>query len=47
MNPSRERTLVIQPSFRTLNQTQAKWQTFEKPENKRQMYSMVVKAQVD
>ena len=30
-------TLVIQPSFRALGQTQAKWQTFEKPENMRQM----------
>ena len=31
-------TLVIQPSFRALDQMQVKWQTFEKPENKRQMY---------
>ena len=31
-------TLVIQPSFRALGQMQVKWQTFEKPENKRQMY---------
>ena len=31
-------TLVIQPSFRALGQIQVKWQTFEKPENKRQMY---------
>ena len=29
--------LVIQPSFRALGQMQVKWQTFEKPENKRQM----------
>ena len=25
--------LVIQPSFRAVGQTQAEWQTFEKPEN--------------
>ena len=31
-------TLVIQPSFRAVGQTHAEWQTFEKPENKRQMY---------
>ena len=31
-------TLVTQPSFRALGQMQVKWQTFEKPENKRQMY---------
>ena len=31
-------TLVIQPSFRALGQMQVKWQTFEKAENKRQMY---------
>ena len=31
-------TLVIQPSFRALGQMQVKWQTFEKPENKREMY---------
>ena len=31
-------TLVIQPSFRALGQMQVKWQTFEKLENKRQMY---------
>ena len=30
--------LVIQPSFRALGQMQVKWQTFEKAENKRQMY---------
>ena len=31
-------TLVIQTSFRALGQMQVKRQTFEKPENKRQMY---------
>ena len=31
-------TLVIQPSFRALSQMQVKWQMFENPENKRQMY---------
>ena len=31
-------TLVVQPSFRALGKMQVKWQTFEKPENKRQMY---------
>ena len=30
--------LVMQPSFRAVGQTHAEWQTFEKPENKRQMY---------
>ena len=30
--------LVIQPSFRALGEMQVKWQTFEKSENKRQMY---------
>ena len=29
--------LVMQPSFRAVGQTYAKWQTFENPENKRQM----------
>ena len=41
MNPIMRKsmsTLVIQPSFRALGQMQVKWQTFEKPENKRQMY---------
>ena len=41
MNPFMRKsmsTLVIQPSFRALGQIQVKWQTFEKPENKRQMY---------
>ena len=41
MNPIARRsmsTLVIQPSFRALGQMQVKWQTFENPENKRQMY---------
>ena len=40
MNPTKKKsmsTLVIQPSFRALGQKQAKWQTFEKPENMRQM----------
>ena len=31
-------SLVIQSSFRALGQMQVKWQTFEKSENKRQMY---------
>ena len=31
-------TLLIQPSFRALGQVQVKWQTFENPEKKRQMY---------
>ena len=30
--------LVIQPSFRVVDQTHAEWQTFEKLKNKRQMY---------
>ena len=30
--------LVAQPSFRAVGQTHAGWSTFEKPENKRQMY---------
>ena len=30
--------LVMQPSFRAVGQTHAEWQTFEEPENKRQMY---------
>ena len=30
--------LVMQPSFRAVGQTHVKWYTFEKPENKRQMY---------
>ena len=43
MNPFMRKsmsTLVIQPSFRALGQMQVKWQTFEKPENKRQMYPL-------
>ena len=31
-------TLVIQPSFRAVGQTHVEWQTFENPENKRQLY---------
>ena len=31
--------LALQPRFRAVGQTHANWQTFEKPENKRQMYS--------
>ena len=31
--------LVMQPSFRAVGQKAAEWQTFEKQENKRQMYS--------
>ena len=30
--------LITQPHFRAVGQTQAEWQTFEKPKNKRQMY---------
>ena len=30
--------LVTQSSFKAVGQTNADWQTFEKPENKRQMY---------
>ena len=30
--------LVMQPSFRAMGLKHTKWQTFEKPENKRQMY---------
>ena len=30
--------LVMQPSFRAVGQTHVEWQTFEKPENKRQTY---------
>ena len=30
--------LATQPSFRAVGQTHAEWQTFENPENKRQMY---------
>ena len=29
--------LVMQPNFRAVGQTHTEWQTFEKPENKRQM----------
>ena len=41
MNPITRKSmskLVMQPSFRAVGQTHAEWQTFEKPENKRQMY---------
>ena len=41
MNPITRKMLsklVRQPSFRAVGQTHAEWQTFEKPENKRQMY---------
>ena len=34
--------LVIQPRFRAVGQTHAEWQTFEKLENKRQMYGSQV-----
>ena len=37
--------LVTKPSFSKLGQRHAEWQTFEKPENKRQMYDS--KAWVD
>ena len=30
--------LVIEPSVKKVGQTHAEWQTFENPENKRQMY---------
>ena len=30
--------LAMQPSFRGIGQTHAKWQTFVKPKNKSQMY---------
>ena len=37
--PSRKRACQdIQLSFRAVGQTHAEWQTFEKLENKRQMY---------
>ena len=41
MNPITRKSvfkLVKRPSFRAVGQTHAKWLTFEKPENKRQMY---------
>ena len=41
MNPIMRKSmskLVMQPSFRAVGQTHMEWQTFEKPENKRQMY---------
>ena len=42
MNPITRKSmskLVMQPSFRAVGQThRVEWQTFEKPENKRQMY---------
>ena len=41
MNPFMRKsmwTLVMQPSVKALGQMQVKWQTFEKPKNKRQMY---------
>ena len=34
--------LVMQPSFRAVGQNPAEWETFEKPENKRQMYGSQV-----
>ena len=40
MNPITRKSvskLVTQPSFRAVGQTHAEWQTFEKPENKRQI----------
>ena len=39
--------LVIQTSFIAVDQTHAEWQTFEKPENKRQMYDSQVWAGPD
>ena len=41
MNPITRKSvsnLVIQPSFRAVGQKAAEWQTFEKPENKKQMH---------
>ena len=41
MNPIMRKSLsklVIPPSFRAVGQTHVEWQTFETPENKRQMY---------
>ena len=41
MNPITTKSvakLVTQPSFRAVGQTRVEWQTFENPENKRQMY---------
>ena len=41
MNPITRKSmskLVMQPRFRAVDQTHAEWQTFEKLENKRQMY---------
>ena len=39
--------LVIQPSFRAVDQTHAQWQIFEKLENKRQMYGSQGHVDVD
>ena len=33
--------LVMQPSFRAVGQKAVEWQTFENPENKRQMHGLV------
>ena len=41
MNPITRKSmlkLVMQPSFRAVGQTHAEWQTFEKPENKKQIH---------
>ena len=41
MNPITRKSmskLVTQPSFRAVGQKAAEWQTFETPENKRQIY---------
>ena len=40
MNPITRKCMlkvVIQPSFRAVGQKHVEWQTFEKPENRRQM----------
>ena len=45
MNPITRKSvskLVTQPSFRAVGLTHAEWQTFEKPENKREMYGSQV-----
>ena len=37
---TKEMNPITQPSFRAVGQTHAERQTFEKPENKRQMYGI-------
>ena len=46
MNPIATKSvskLVMQPSFRAAGQTHVEWQTFEKPENMRQMCGQYAK----